>query len=227
MADTISISLKPRTSFGKKNKALRRSGFIPVHVYGQQQEPMSLQVEAAALRSTLRAAGSTTPVTVKVDGGKDAVTLVRDVAVHPVSGDLLHVDFMRVNVAEAVQADVPLTLINFEDAPGTRGGAGVVTQGTYEITVEALPFDIPSEIEVDCSVLIDLEADIKAEELSLPSGVTLISDPETRIAWIQPPRVIEEEVAEVEGEEGEEGEEGAEGEGGGEESSGGDGDQDE
>jgi large subunit ribosomal protein L25 len=209
MADNISISVQPRTSFGKKNRALRRAGIIPVHVYGQKEEPLSLQVELAELRPTLRAAGATTPVTVKVEGGGESVTLVREIKVHPVSGDVLHVDFMRVDVASEVQAVVPLTLINTEEAPGIRGGAGVVTQAVYEVTVRARPFDIPNEIEVDCTVLVDLEADIKASELVLPNNVHLESDPDARIAWIQPPRVIE-EVEPVEGEEGAEGE-GAEG----------------
>lgn len=213
MADTISLSVQPRSTFGKKNKALRRLGLVPVHVYGQDKEPLSLQVENLVLRSTLRQAGATTPVTIQVDGGEETVTLVREIAVHPVSGNLLHVDFMRVNIAQEVQAEVPLRLINDEDAPGTRGGAGVVTQGTYEISVNALPFDIPSEIEVDCSVLIDLETDIKASELTLPNGVTLLSDADTRIAWIQPPRVVE-EVAAAEIGDGEEGAEAAEGEDG-------------
>ncbi len=211
MADNISITVQPRTTFGKKNKALRRSGMIPVHVYGQDQDPLSLQVDLSTLRVTLREAGATTPVRVKVDGGEEAVTLVREIRVHPVSNDILHVDFMRVNIAEEVEAEVPLTTINEEEAPGTRGGAGVVTQAVYEITVSALPFDIPSEIIVDCIVLEDLESDIKVGDLVLPPGVTLVSDPEARVAWIQPPRVLE-EPEEVEGEEGEEGEEGAEGE---------------
>ena len=205
MADNISISVQSRTALGKKNKALRRSGFIPVHVYGQGKDPLSLQVTLAELRGTLREAGSTTPVTVTIDGGDQSVTLVRDIAVHPVTGALLHVDFMRVDIAAEVQAVVPTTLINIEDAPGTRGGAGVVTQAIYEISVLAKPFDIPSEIEVDCSVLVDLEADITAGELVLPDGVTLESDPKSRIAWIQPPRVVEEVAPdeEVEGEEAE------------------------
>lgn len=205
MADNISLSVQPRTAMGKKNKALRRSGQIPLHVYGQGKDPLALQVSISELRATLKAAGATSPVNVKVDGGDSAVTLVRDIAVHPVSGDILHVDFMRVNITEEVQAVVPITLINEEEAPGIRGGAGTVTQGAYEVSVLARPFDIPSEIEVDCTVLVDLEADIKAADLVLPAGVTLDTDPELRIAWIQPPRVIE-DTADAEEEEGAEGE---------------------
>jgi large subunit ribosomal protein L25 len=210
MADKITLSVTPRTTFGKKNRALRRTGVIPVHVYGQDQAPLAAQAGIAELRVALRAAGATTPVTVNVAGGENAVTLVRDIAVHPVNGSILHVDFMRVNVTEAVEAVVPLAMINEEDAPGTRGGAGVVTQAIYEITVLAKPFDIPHEIEVDCSVLVDLDADIKAGDLKLPSGVELVSDADARIAWIQPPRVVEETEEAGEGEEGEEGADGDE-----------------
>jgi len=212
MADNISIAVEPRTAFGKKNKALRRTGKVPVHVYGLKEESLALQVEGYVLRSTIREAGRTTPVTVKVEGGEDAVTLIREVRVHPVSGDLLHVDFMRVDVQEVVEAVVPVNLINEEEAPGIRGGAGTVTQGAYDVTVRARPFDIPSEILADCSVLEDLDMDIKASQLPLAAGVELITDPDTRIAWIQPPRVAEEPIPGegAEGEEGEEGEEGAE-----------------
>ena len=90
-----------------------------------------------------------------------------------------------------------------------------MTQGIYEITVSARPFDIPSAIEADCSVLEDLETDIKSSDLDLPDGVTLVSDPDARVAWIQPPRVVE-EVATSELGEGEEGAEAAEGEEAGE-----------
>jgi large subunit ribosomal protein L25 len=211
MAENITLAVTPRTTFGKKNRALRRTGVIPVHVYGQDQAPLALQAGIAELRVALRAAGATTPVTVNVDGGENAVTLVRDIAVHPVNGSILHVDFMRVNVTEAVEAVVPLTLINEEEAPGTRGGAGVVTQAVYEITVLAKPFDIPHEIEVDCTVLIDLDVDIKAGDLTLPNGVELVSDADARVAWIQPPRVATEDEG-IEGEEGEAGAEGEEGE---------------
>jgi large subunit ribosomal protein L25 len=199
MADNISLAVEPRTALGKKNKALRRTGNVPVHVYGLSADSLTLQVERLALRATIREAGHTTPVTVQVAGGEQVVTLIREVRVHPVSGDILHVDFMRVDVQEAVEAVVPVTLINEEDAPGIRGGAGTVTQAVYELTVSARPFDIPHQIEVDCTVLVDLEADITAGDVKLPAGVELITDPDTRIAWIQPPRVSEAPAA-VEGE---------------------------
>ena len=122
--------------------------------------------------------------------------MVRNISTHPVTDKLVHVDFLRVDMEKAIEVQVPVTLINQEDAPGTRGGAGVVTQGTYEVTILAKPLEIPSVLEADCSILEDLEMSVYAKDLIIPDGAVLNSDPEVQIAWIQPPRVQEvEEVA--------------------------------
>lgn len=184
----LEINADNRTVFGKKTKALRREGIIPIHVYGLGEPSLSLQAELKPLTDTIISAGRTTPVTIKLDK-KDTVTLIRDVDRHAVSGNIQHVDFLRVDAERPVDAPVPLVLINQEDAPGTAGGAGTVTQGTYEITVRAKPFDVPSEIKVDCSVLESIELSIMTRDLKLPGGVELISSEDERVAWIQPPRV--------------------------------------
>jgi len=201
--DAVTLKVETRTALGKKNRALRRQGITPVHMYGLKEESLALQADELELRNALKVAGRTTPITLTLNG-KDTVTIVRDIARHAVSGDIQHVDFLRVDVQQEVESPVPVVLINQDDAPGTAGGAGVVTQGSFEITVRALPFDMPNEIEADCSVLDSLEAAILSGDLKLPAGVTLASSGEDRIAWIQPPRVSEErELGAVEGEEGE------------------------
>ena len=97
---------------------------------------------------------------------------------------LVHVDFLRVDMEKEIEVQVPVLLINQEDAPGTRGGAGVVTQGVYEVTILAKPLEIPSELQADCSVLEDLEMYVLANDLEIPEGAVLISDEEAQIAWI-------------------------------------------
>ena len=175
----------------------------------------SLQADLKELISVLRAAGRTTPVTLKVAGGKDTVTIVREIARHAVSGDVQHVDFQRVDVQQEVETPVPVSLTGQEDAPGTAGGAGVVTQGSFEILVRAKPFDVPNEIVVDCSGLMEIDSAITAGEVKLPAGVTLAGPEEDRIAWIQPPRVSADDdaaaEAAAEGEEGEDSEDAADG----------------
>ena len=202
MADLV-LQADSRTAMGKKNRALRAQGIVPIHVYGLDDAPLSLQAESRHLINVVRTAGRTSPVTVASDGGVQDVTLVREVATHPVSGELLHVDFLRVDPDQVVEAPVPVVLINQEFATGTRGGAGFVTQGVYEITLSARPGQIPGELEADCSGLDSFEAAVLASDLPLPEGASLAGDPDERIAWIQPPRVTaedEEEEEEIEGE---------------------------
>ena len=199
--DEFVLAADPRTTMGKKNRALRAKGIIPIHVYGLDSAPAALQTDIRQLVSVVRAAGRTSPVIVKSAYGDSDVTLVRDVATHPVSGNVLHVDFLRVDPTQTVEAPVPVVLLNQDIAPGTRGGAGFVTQGLYEIVLSARPGDIPQHLEADCIVLESMDDAIHASDLLLPEGATLAGDPEERVAWIQPPRVIASDLEEEEDEE--------------------------
>ena len=199
--DELVLEADHRTVMGKKNRALRAKGIIPIHVYGLDDAPLSLQADFRRLVNVVRSAGRTSPVIVKSPQSDPDVTLVREIATHPVSGDLLHVDFLRVDPTQTVDAPVPVILFNQEVAPGTRGGAGFVTQGVYEIMLSARPGEIPQHLEADCIVLESLDDAILASELTLPDGATLAGDPDERIAWIQPPRVIAEDIVEEDEEE--------------------------
>ena len=191
--DQIVLSAQTRTVTGKKTRALRRQGVTPIHVYGLADPPLSLQARSSEVMSVLRSAGYTTPVSVTVDGKGETVTLIREIDKHPVTGTVRHVDFLRVDPNRRIEVRVPVVLINQEDAEGARGGAGFVTQGTYEVTVLARPFDVPSEIVADCSVLETLDSSITVAELSYPANVEPAGDVNQNVAWIQPPRVIEED----------------------------------
>jgi large subunit ribosomal protein L25 len=208
---TLTLETKNRNTFGKKNTSLRKTGVVPINMYGLG-ESISLQVEEDLLYKTLKEVGYTTPLKISIEGKNETYTLVRNISTHPVTDKLVHVDFLRVDMEKAIEVQVPVTLINQEDAPGTRGGAGVVTQGTYEVTILAKPLEIPSVLEADCSILEDLEMSVYAKNLIIPDGAVLNSDPEVQIAWIQPPRVqeVEEVAASEEGEDGEEGADGTE-----------------
>ena len=209
MAEII-LKTETRKTFGKRNKSLRKNGIIPINMYGLG-DSISLQVNADILYKTLKEVGYTTPLRISIGGKEETYTLVRNISIHPVTDKVIHVDFLRVDLDKPIEAQVPILLINQEDAPGTRGGAGVVTQGVYEVTVLAKPLEIPSELTADCSVLEDLEMYLYSKDLDLPEGAELISDEDAQIAWIQPPRVQvteEEMAATTEGlEEAEEGDE--------------------
>ena len=205
----IILNTEKREIYGKKLRSLRKKGILPIHVYGPGMESIALQSETNNVLKVLQAAGRTNPVKI-IDSDMEHTTLVRNVDQHPATGELQHVDFMRVDENKAIEVEVPVVLIG--EAPGTRGGAGTVTQAIYSLSVLSKPFTVPSEIQADLSVLVDLETNIKRGDLVLPDGVELVGDPDIPVAWIQPPRVQEEVAVEEGAEDGaEEGaEEGAE-----------------
>jgi large subunit ribosomal protein L25 len=203
MADAVTLNVEVRTALGKKNRALRRQGITPIHMYGLAQESETLQVTEVELRAALRTAGRTTPVTLIANGGTETVTIVREIARHAVTGAIQHVDFQRVDVQQVVETPVPVSLTGQEDAPGTAGGVGVVTQGMFEILVRAKPFDVPNEIIVDCSGMEEIDSVILASDVKLPRGVELAGAEDDRVCWVQPPRVTAEEDLVPVGEEGE------------------------
>ena len=191
----IILNTEKREIYGKKLRSLRKKGILPIHVYGPGMESIALQSETNNVLKVLQAAGRTNPVKI-IDSDMEHTTLVRNVDQHPATGELQHVDFMRVDENKAIEVEVPVVLIG--EAPGTRGGAGTVTQAIYSLSVLSKPFTVPSEIQADLSVLVDLETNIKRGDLVLPDGVELVGDPDIPVAWIQPPRV-QEEVAVEEG----------------------------
>ena len=195
MAEQIRLILEPRKILGKKVKQLRRAGFTPVHLYGPGIDSQSLQCSHRELLSILTRAGRNTPIAILVEGSdEENLALVRDVHWEPVRGDLLHVDFLRVNVGQRISAEVPLTLVG--ESEGAREARGAVVQRLYSLQIEALPLKIPQEMEVDVSLLNEPESVIRAKDIELPADVTLLTDPETMVAGIDVARA---QVGEMEG----------------------------
>jgi large subunit ribosomal protein L25 len=209
MLDVTSVQLAPREVTGKKVKKLRRQGLTPVHVYGGNGGPESLQVDALVLGRLLAKVGRNIPVSVEVDGNTGAsICLVREVQRNPVSDEVVHVDFLRVDIAQRVRALVPVALIG--EPPALRLN-GTLIQPLQSIEVESLPLEMPTSIEVDVSGLDDFEKAMYVRDVTVAAEATVISDPDAMIARVEPPRVIEEDLVVEEPEEGlEEGEEGAE-----------------
>lgn len=209
-----SITLSNRQVIGKKVKALRREGFIPVHYYGSGIESLSLQAFGTTLRKVVDEAGANIPVQVDVEGtaGSD-ICFVREVQWHPVNGSLLHVDFMRVDVTERVTAEVPVVLTGQSEAVRELGG--VIIQPFQTLPVDALPLDMPEAVTIDVTPLREFGDAIRVGEIELEGDVVILRDDDDLLVTVQQPRVEEEETVtdeELEGEELAEGEEAAEGE---------------
>ena len=214
--ETLSITLSPREVTGKKVSLLRQEGVVPVHYYGPGVDSAALQVDFMALRSVLISAGRNVPITVKVVGEDgENICFVREIQVHPVTEELLHVDFYRVDVTQTVRAEVPIILEG--EPPAVRNLGGILLQPFDTLEVEALPLDMPESLRVDVTILEDFSSSIRIGDVEVAEGVNILRDPVEMIARVVAPRIEEEEVPETddlglaEGEEAPEGEEGAAG----------------
>src|SRR5215210_4852166 len=193
-SDTTSLSLTARAPEGSRSaRRLRRDGLVPGVIYGGDGGPEHFAVDARILRNTLAHSGAILEVT--LGDGAGTPVLVKDVQRHPVRGEAVHVDLLRVDMTETIQTSVVLELTGADEAPGVVEG-GVLNQEAREVNIEALPGDIPDSIVFDVSGM-EMNATVTLSALTAPDGVTLLDDPEeTVLATITPPTLepVEEEI---------------------------------
>jgi large subunit ribosomal protein L25 len=217
-SQTTKLSISARdVSNSRATRRLRRAGQVPGVLYGGDADALPFAVDERELRHALAAQGAV--VELQLDGEATPAVL-KDAQRHPVRGETLHVDFLRVRLDVAIHSVVALELRGGDDAPGTKEG-GVLEHVTREINIEALPNDIPERLELDVSGM-QINDTVFLSQVVAPSGVTILDDvEETVVATLSPPRLqaeldaleegaIEEETGVVG--EGEEPAEGAEGE---------------
>jgi large subunit ribosomal protein L25 len=212
-AQSTTLNVQPReAAHSRATRRLRREGRVPGVLYGRGADPQPFSVDARELRLALAGHGAVLDVALD---GKTTSAILKDSYRDPVRGDVMHVDLLSVDLNKPIESLVPIHLVGVEEAPGVKEG-GVLEHVTRELTVEALPNDIPEAIEHDVSHMEMLGTELLSA-VTAPPGVTFKDDlEETVVASITPPRV-EEEPEEIEEETalvGEEGEPVAEGEAG-------------
>jgi large subunit ribosomal protein L25 len=196
-AETTALPVALREPAGSRAaRRLRRTGNVPGVVYGGGEEPVSFQVDSRTLRLALAHAGAV--LELQVDGAAATPVVVKELVRHPVSGETMHVDLLRVRLDQAIQATVVLELVGSESSPGVKEG-GVLEHVTRELTIEALPTDIPDSIQHDVSAMV-IGDTLTLESIRPPAAVKLLDDPETVIATLTPPRLQVEEEPEIEAE---------------------------
>lgn len=192
------LEAQPREERGSRaSRRLRRAGFIPGVVYGgaQDGEGTAFKVEARVLRNVLH--DSSALIDLKIGSEKPVPVIVKEQQVHPVRGDVIHVDMLAVRLDEKIHTSVPVELEGADDAPGVREG-GVLEHVTRELNIETLPTNIPERIVVDVSSL-EINVALPLSEVPAPEGVTFLDDlEETIIATITPPKVSAEPAEEIE-----------------------------
>jgi large subunit ribosomal protein L25 len=202
------LKAAPRNDFGSRtSRRLRREGLVPGVVYSGGSDARPFQVAERDVRNVLGEGAALFDL--EIEGGKSVPVVVKEQQLHPVRGSLQHIDLQEVRLDEAIQAEVAIELEGADTAPGVKGG-GVLEHVTREVTVEALPTEIPDQIVADVSAM-EINDTLQLSALAVPEGVTLVADDldEVTIATLSPPRVEEEpepaveEETELIGEDGE------------------------
>ncbi len=207
---STTLTIEPReVSNSRATRRLRREGRVPGVLYGRGQDAIAFSVESRELRHALHGAGAV--LEISGDGNGTTAAVLKDAQRHPVRGEVMHVDLLRVDLNQPIHTTVALHLVGGESSPGVRDG-GVLEQVARELNVEALPNEIPDVIEFDVSAM-EINDTASVGQVTAPAGVALIDDPESVIVSLSPPRLEVEPTDEIETETGVVGEDGVAAEG--------------
>ncbi len=187
------IQTEKREVFGKRLEPFRKKGKLPAVLYGPKEKTQSIFIFLKDFKKLWNEAGESTVIQLNLGDIKKEV-LIQDVAMDPVKGEPVHVDFYAVLMDKPIQASVSLVFEGI--SPAVKNLGGILVKVMHEIEVEALPKNLPHELSVDISALANFEDKISAKAIILPKGVKLISNPDETVALIEAPR--EEEAPAVE-----------------------------
>jgi large subunit ribosomal protein L25 len=182
------LSAKERTNFQASSlKNLRGSGNIPAIIYGLNIENRPISVNVGDLMKTIRDNGRNGIITLEIDGEKQNVILA-DYQIDPLSKDIIHADFMAVDMSTELEVNVRVQLDG--EAAGVKDG-GVLQQTLHEVSITAKPEDIPQALHVDISHL-QVAQNLTVADIPTSNGVTINHDPEEVVVTILPPKQEEE-----------------------------------
>jgi large subunit ribosomal protein L25 len=187
----ITIEVQPREESGKNaNRRLRAGGLIPAVVYGGGKESVSIQINRKSFLETIKGGGSENRIfLLKLgDTGKERQAMVRDMQVHPITRQVLHIDIQRVLMSEKIRIQVPVELVGTPYGVKTEGG--ILDFVTREVHIECLPGDIPNHLELDITD-VHVGQHVEAAKLKLPDGVTLLDEPDRVIVALSHARTEE------------------------------------
>ncbi|MCP2259010.1 large subunit ribosomal protein L25 [Streptoalloteichus tenebrarius] len=176
----VRLAAEPRTEFGKgAARRTRRAGKIPAVLYGHGSDPKHLALPALEFARVVREHGHNAVLTLDLGDGNSELALTKTVTTHPIKNYIEHVDLLLVQRGEQVTVEVPV-VVTGEPAPGT-----LLTQELTEVTLQAEALHIPEQVELSVAG-VGAGTQIHARELSLPQGVTLVTDAEALVANVVP-----------------------------------------
>lgn len=153
-------------------------------LYGGDSEPVSISINARELRQTLAASGAV--IDLSIDGGSAESVVVKDTQRHPVRGEIMHVDLLRVDLKQKIEATVPLEVTDADESAGVKQG-GIIEHLIREVTVEALPTDIPERIVVSVKEL-QLGHSLTVADAVIDGDFTIVDDKDLAVVNLRAPR---------------------------------------
>lgn len=190
----VKLKSSVRKLAGKKLKDLRQKGLVPGVVYGQGKPSMPIEVTEKELQSAYTRAGTSKLVELDIAGEKAKNVLFHEVQIDPISRRIKHFDLYNVRMDEKIKTEVPLNFVG--EAPAEHQLQALILKPLEAIEIEALPKDLPENIEVDISILDEIDKSITVGDLKIPEGVQVITDKDELVAKVEPPREEEEEPEE-------------------------------
>jgi large subunit ribosomal protein L25 len=169
------LQVAPRKVFGRKLKKLRAEGAIPANIYGPEFKSTALSTNFKDFIKVYKIAKETGVVYLKWDAELVPV-LIKNLQRHPVTDNILHIDFRKIDLAKKIQTEVPIKVVGASPAVTEKGGVLLISSETLE--VEALPTEIPKQIEVDISKIIEIAQEIKVADLPKPNQYEIKTPPE-------------------------------------------------
>ncbi|MDX1736782.1 MAG: 50S ribosomal protein L25/general stress protein Ctc [Alphaproteobacteria bacterium] len=189
MSDISVIPAVKRDRAGKgAARAIRREGLVPCVIYGDSKDPAMVSVDPRVIWKGLESGHFfSTVYSVEVEGGKAEKALVRDVQFHPVTDQVLHVDFVRAGKNTRLHVSVPVNFLNEESCAGVKAG-GIIAIVRHEIEVVCSATDVPSEFELDLASA-QVGDTIRISDVAMPEGVeSAITDRDPVVVNIQAPK---------------------------------------
>lgn len=168
--EKITLALDTRTVHKKKVRALRRQGIIPGIIYGKDFDPIPVQVQGKEFENVYKKSHGTSIIDAGIDG-KTVHVLVQEIQRNNLSHNILHIDFLKVDLKRDVTVEIPLVFVG--ESIVEIENRGKIGQETTSISIKCSPKNIPSEIEVDISDIKDKHDVIHASDLKLPEGSSL------------------------------------------------------
>lgn len=182
----ISLELKTRDVVRKGLAGLRNDGIVPAVVHDHGGKSMHVQGEFVAVTKVFSQAGKHHPVQLSVDG-KSHLALIKDVDREPAKNRIRHVVFQAIKQNEAVEAEIPVVFKEDTEIPAERKSLMVLKQ-MDTVQVKALPKDLPNQLVVDPSTLVEVGDHLTVADLVAPDGVTILNEPEHQIAIVEMPK---------------------------------------